>query len=93
MSYLTWREHIRSGPVCLGVIILIVGAVIALLPSINEAYDFLAPNTVLAGGLIAVLGLVCIVCGFFFTKKKRDSVLTPVDTRIDDTPPPPPPPD
>jgi hypothetical protein len=31
--------------------------------------------------------------GFVFTKRKRDSVLRPVDTKMDDTPPPPPPPD
>ena len=45
------------------------------------------------GAVVAIVGLVFILIGFFFTKKKRDSVLTPVDTRVDDSPPPPPPPD
>ena len=93
MAYLTMREYTRSGPVCLGALVLIAGAIIALLPSISVDYDFFAPNTVLIGAVIAVVGLVLIIIGFAFTKKKRDSVLAPVDTKIDDTPPPPPPPD
>lgn len=91
LAYLTMREYTRSGPVCLGALVLIAGAIIALLPSLG--YDILAPNTVLYGAIIAVVGLLLIIIGFAFTKKKRDSVLAPVDTRIDDTPPPPPPPD
>ena len=93
LAYLTWREYTRSGPVCLGALVLIAGAIIALLPSINVAYDFFAPNTQLYGAIIAVVGLILIIIGFAFTKKKRDSVLRPVDTKMDDTPPPPPPPD
>ncbi len=93
MAYLTWREYVRSGPVCLGALILIAGAVIALLPSIDVAYDFIPGMTVYVGAIVAVLGLLLIIIGFVFTKKKRDSVLAPVDTKVDDTPPPPPPPD
>ena len=93
MAYLTWREYVRSGPVCLGIIILIAGAIIAYLPSMDPAYDFVPGYTTLIGAGIAVLGLVFIMCGFFWTKKKRDSVLTKVDTRVEDIPPPPPPPD
>jgi glucose uptake protein GlcU len=92
MSYLTWREYVRAYPICLGALLVIGGAVIALLP--NFDIQLFGEYTVLAGGVIAVLGLVLILVGFFITKKKRDSVLTPVDTRpLDDTPPPPPPPD
>ncbi|MCF2136954.1 MAG: LPXTG cell wall anchor domain-containing protein [Candidatus Thorarchaeota archaeon] len=91
MAYLTWREHIRSGPVCLGVLVLIAGAVVALLPRMGS--EPFGANTGLFGALIAVVGLVLILIGFFFTKKKRDSVLAPIDTRQDDVPPPPPPPD
>jgi dipeptide/tripeptide permease len=87
------REYTRSGPVCLGALVLIAGAIIALLPSIDVAYDFFAPNTVLYGAVIAVVGLVLIIIGFAFTKKKRDSVTGPVSMKMDDTPPPPPPPD
>jgi hypothetical protein len=92
MAYLTWREYVRAYPICLGALLVIAGAVIALLPSFDivivEGY------TVLIGGAVAVFGLILIVIGFFITKKKRDSVLAPVDTReLDDTPPPPPPPD
>ncbi|MGY5872117.1 MAG: hypothetical protein RTV72_07740 [Candidatus Thorarchaeota archaeon] len=93
MAYLTMREYTRSGPVCLGALVLIAGAIIALLPSIDPAYAFFAENTVLYGAIIAVVGLVLIIIGFAFTKKKRDSVLAPVVTKMDDTPPPPPPPD
>jgi len=93
LAYLTWREYVRSGPVCLGALLVIGGAIIALLPSIDPSYAFFGDMTVLIGAGVAVLGLILILVGFFFTKKKRDSVLTPVDTRIDDTPPPPPPPD
>ena len=78
---------------CLGALVLIAGAIIALLPTINVAYDYFAPNTQLIGAVIAVIGLILIIIGFAFTKKKRDSVLRPVDTKLDDTPPPPPPPD
>ena len=93
MAYLTWREYVRSGPVCLGALILIAGAIIALLPSIDVAYDFIPGMTVYVGAVVAVVGLLLIIIGFVFTKKKRDSVLAPVDTKVDDTPPPPPPPD
>jgi hypothetical protein len=79
--------------VCLGALILIAGAVIALLPSINEEYAFFGANTMLYGAIIAVVGLILIIIGFAWVKKKRDSVLRPVDTKMDDTPPPPPPPD
>ncbi|MHA2303590.1 MAG: hypothetical protein ACXACD_21840 [Candidatus Thorarchaeota archaeon] len=78
MAYLTWRSYVRSGPVCLGALLVIGGAIIALLPSIDPAYAFFGEMTVLIGAGVAVLG---------------DSVLAPVDTRVDDTPPPPPPPD
>ena len=91
MAYLTWREYTRSGPVCLGALVLIAGAVIALLPSLG--YDILAPNTVLYGAILAVVGLLLIIIGFAWTRKQRDSVLAPVSTKMDDTPPPPPPPD
>jgi hypothetical protein len=87
------REYTRSGPVCLGALVLIAGAVIALLPSINAEYAFFGENTVLYGAIIAIVGLLLIIIGFAWTKKKRDSVLAPVDTKLDDTPPPPPPPD
>ncbi|MHA2140801.1 MAG: hypothetical protein ACXADC_06780 [Candidatus Thorarchaeota archaeon] len=93
MAYLTWRSYVRSGPVCLGALMVIGGAIIALLPSIDVAYDFIPGMTVYIGAAVAVLGLILILVGFFFTKRKRDSVLAPVDTRVDDTPPPPPPPD
>jgi len=93
LAYLTMREYTRSGPVCLGALVLIAGAIIALLPSISEDYAFFGANTVLYGAIIAVVGLVLIIIGFAFTKKKRDSVLAPVRTKMDDTPPPPPPPD
>jgi dipeptide/tripeptide permease len=87
------RDYTRSGPVCLGALVLIAGAVIALLPSINEAYALFGDNTVLYGAIIAVVGLLLIIIGFAWTKQKRDSVLAPVGTKMDDTPPPPPPPD
>lgn len=93
MAYLTMREYTRSGPVCLGALVLIAGAIIALLPSIDPAYALLGENTLLYGAIIAVVGLILIIIGFAFAKKKRDSVLAPVDTKQDDTPPPPPPPD
>ena len=91
MAYLTWRSYVRSGPVCLGVLLVIAGAIIALLPSIDAQYAFFGEMTVLIGAGVAVLGLIFILVGFFFTKKKRDSVMAPVDTKVDDTPPPPPP--
>jgi predicted transporter len=92
MSYLTWREYVRAYPICLGALLVIGGAIIALLPTFDIAP--LGEYTMLAGGAVAILGLILILVGFFITKKKRDSVLTAVDTRaLDDTPPPPPPPD
>ena len=91
MSYLTWREYVRSGPICLGALLVIGGAILALLPSMG--YEIIPGYDLIIGAIVAVLGLLMIVCGFFFTKKKRDSVLRPVDTRLDDAPPPPPPPD
>ncbi len=91
MAYLTWREYVRSEIVCLGVLVLIAGAVIAVLPQMGIM--LVGDQSVLVGALLAVVGLVLIIVGFFFTKKKRDSVLAPVDTRQDDVPPPPPPPD
>jgi len=91
MSYLTWREYVRSGPICLGVLLIIAGAVMVLLPTMNIV--IVAGYDTIIGAILAVLGLLLVVCGFFFTKKKSDSVLTKVDTRLDDTPPPPPPPD
>ena len=88
MSYLTWREYVRSGPICLGALMVIGGAIFALLNmGIVPNYDQLI------GAIVCGVGLIFILIGFFFTKKKRDSVLTKVDTRVSDTPPPPPPPD
>jgi len=89
------REYTRSGPVCLGALILIAGAIIALLPSIGDAYIYFgdAATQQLYGAIIAVVGLILIIIGFAWTRKKRDSVLAPVSTKMDDTPPPPPPPD
>jgi hypothetical protein len=91
MAYLTWREYTRSGPVCLGTLILIGGAVIALLAS--QGMDLIPGYGLLLGAGLAIFGLILIIVGFVFTRKQRDSVLTPVDTRQEDTPPPPPPPD
>jgi purine-cytosine permease-like protein len=72
----------------------IAGAVLALLPGFNPAYDFMDPYTELIGAAIAIVGVLFIIMGFLFTKKKRDSVTAPIDTRkLGDTPPPPPPPD
>ena len=88
MSYLTWREYVRSGPICLGALLVIAGAVWALLPSMNIV--IVAEYDTIIGAVVAIVGLIFILIGFFFTKKKRDSVLTPVDTRVDDSPPPPP---
>ena len=93
MSYLTWREYTRSGPVCLGALLVIGGAIISLLAYTDAAYAFLGEYTVMIGAVVAVVGLLFIIMGFVFTRRKRDSVLRPVDTKIDDTPPPPPPPD
>lgn len=94
MSYLTWREYTRSGPVCFGALLVIGGAIISLLVYTNPAaYDFVPGYTMLIGAIVAVVGLLFIIMGFVFTKRKRDSVLRPVDTKLDDTPPPPPPPD
>jgi hypothetical protein len=47
----------------------------------------------LIGAAAAILGLVFIIIGFARPKKKRDSVLTKVDTRSGTVPPPPPPKD
>lgn len=94
MSYLTWREYTRSGPVCLGALLVIGGAILSLLASTDPAtFDFIPGYTVMIGAIVAVVGLLFIIMGFIFTRKKRDSVLRPVDTKVDDTPPPPPPPD
>ncbi|MFW9833476.1 MAG: hypothetical protein ACFFEK_05750 [Candidatus Thorarchaeota archaeon] len=94
MSYLTWRDYTRSGPVCLGALLVIGGAIISLLVYTDPAaYDFIPGYTMLIGAIVAVIGLLFIIMGFVFTKRKRDSVLRPVDTKMDDTPPPPPPPD
>jgi len=91
MSYLTYREYVRSGPICLGVLMVIAGAVMVLLPTMG--IELIVGYDQIIGAALAVLGVVFVVCGFINTKKKRDSVLTPVDTRVDDAPPPPPPPD
>jgi hypothetical protein len=91
MAYLTMRDYVRSGPVCLGALLVIGGSILAVLDTMG--YDIIPGYTMIAGAAVAVIGLVFILIGFFLTKKKRDSVLTPVDTRVDDTPPPPPPPD
>lgn len=91
MSYLTWREYVRSGPICLGVLLIIVGAIFVLFPTMNIVV--VAGYDTIIGAVLAVIGVIFVVCGFFFTKKKRDSVLAPVSTKMDDTPPPPPPPD
>ena len=94
MSYLTWREYTRSGPVCLGALLVLGGAIVSLLAYTDPAsFDFIPGYTVLIGAIVAVVGLLFIIMGFVFTRKKRDSVLRPVDTKLDDTPPPPPPPD
>jgi membrane associated rhomboid family serine protease len=94
LSYLTWREYTRSGPVCFGALLVIGGAIIALLASTYPAdYSFFGDYTVMIGAIVAVVGLLFIIMGFVFTRRKRDSVLRPVDTKVDDTPPPPPPPD
>ena len=78
---------------CLGALLVIGGAILALLPGFNPDYAFLGDYTVTIGAVVAIVGLLLIIVGFVFTRKKRDSVLRPVDTRVDDTPPPPPPPD
>ena len=88
MAYLTKRGYARAGPICLGVLLLVAGGVLALLG--NSASPPFGPNTLLIGAALAVVGLVFIIIGFAATKKKRDSVLTKVDTRKGDVPPPPP---
>jgi len=93
LSYLTWREYTRSGPVCFGALLVIGGAILSLLAYNDPAFDFIPEYTVMIGAIVAVLGLLFIIMGFVFTRRKRDSVLRPVDTKLDDTPPPPPPPD
>ena len=94
MSYLTWRDYTRSGPVCFGALLVIGGAILSLLVYTDPAaYDFIPGYTMLIGAIVAVVGLLFIIMGFVFTKRKRDSVLRPVDTKMDDTPPAPPPPD
>jgi hypothetical protein len=68
------------------------GAILALLPGMG--IELVPGYDLLIGAGVAILGLIFIIMGFVFTRKKRDSVLTKVDTkRLDDTPPPPPPPD
>lgn len=84
------REYARSWLICLGVILVIVGSILAIMFNMGSVFMM---NQTMIGGVIAVIGLVFIILGFFITKKKRDSVLAPVDTRVEDTPPPPPPPD
>lgn len=92
MSYLTWREYVRSGWICLGALMVIGGAILALLPGMG--IEIVAGYDLLIGAGVAILGLIFIIMGFVFTRKKRDSVLTKVDTKpLSDTPPPPPPPD
>ena len=91
MSYLTWREYVRPGPICFGALLLIAGAVWALLPTMG--YPIIPDWDTYIGAGLAIFGLILIIAGFFLTRKKRDSVLTPVDTRVEDSPPPPPPPD
>ncbi|MGV9103930.1 MAG: hypothetical protein ACOC38_01420 [Promethearchaeia archaeon] len=91
MSYLTIREYVRSGPVCFGALLVIAGSIIALMPSLG--YELVEGYTMLIGAVIAVVGLLLIVAGFFLTSKRRDSVLRPIDTDQGDTPPAPPPPD
>ena len=92
MSYLTWREYVRAYPICLGALLTIGGAVMALLPGLG--YDIIEGYTITIGAVVAIVGLLLMIIGFIWTRKKRDSVLAPVDTRpLEDTPPPPPPPD
>ncbi len=90
MSYLTWREYARSWLICLGVLLVIAGSILAIMVNMGPSFMM---NQTLIGGVVAIIGLVFIILGFFYTKKKRDSVTAPVDTRVEDTPPPPPPPD
>lgn len=79
---------------CFGALLVIGGAILSLLVYTDPAaFDFIPGYTMMIGAIVAVLGLLLIIMGFVFTRRKRDSVLRPVDTKIDDTPPPPPPPD
>ncbi|MGY5875949.1 MAG: hypothetical protein RTU30_09400, partial [Candidatus Thorarchaeota archaeon] len=60
MSYLTWRSYVKSGWICLGAILLIAGAVLALLdPEQLASYG----GGVLIGGIVAVVGLLLIIAG------------------------------
>jgi len=88
MAYLTKRGYARAGPICLGVLLVVVGAVLFLLGS--SASPPLGANTSIIGVVLTVVGVIFIVIGFAATKKKRDSVLTKVDTSKGDVPPPPP---
>jgi arginine exporter protein ArgO len=88
MAYVTKRGYARAGPICIGVVVLIAGAVLALLA--NSAHPPLGSNSLMIGAALAIIGVVFIIIGFAATKKKRDSVLTKVDTRKGDVPPPPP---
>ena len=78
---------------CFGALLVIGGAILSLLAYNDPAFDLIPGYTVMIGAIVAVLGLLFIIMGFVFTRRKRDSVLRPVDTKLDDTPPPPPPPD
>lgn len=91
MSYLTLREYVRSWVVCLGALLVIGGSILAIMAQMGN--DIIPGYTLMIGAVVAVLGLIILICGFFWTRKKRDSVLAPIDTRVEDAPPPPPPPD
>ena len=88
MAYLTKRSYARTVPICLGVLLLVVGAILALLAQNGNL--LLGSSTFMIGAIAAVIGLVFIIIGFAAPKKKRDSVLTKIDTRKGDVPPPPP---
>lgn len=90
MAYLTKRGYARAGPICLGVLMLVAGAILALLAGSAHPPLGTYTNTMMIGVALAIIGLVFIVIGFAATKKKRDSVLTKIDTRKGDVPPPPP---
>ena len=56
MSYLTWREYVRSGPICLGVLLIIAGAVMVLLPTLGIT---LVPEwDSIIGAILAVVGVL-----------------------------------
>jgi uncharacterized protein YacL len=67
---------------------LVIGAVLALLAQNGNL--LLGANSFMYGAIAAVIGLIFIIIGFAAPKKKRDSVLTKIDTRKGDVPPPPP---